>query len=241
MGHRTIKDLPLAERPRERLLKQGAQALTPKELLAIFLRTGLPGKSALELAGELLERFGGLRGLYQADDEELKCIKGLGTAKIAQLRAAIELSKRYIREELEQNHILDSPARVVEYLMASLRDKRTEEFHLLLLDSKHRLLEDVIASTGDVAHNTVYPREVIRLAIKYGAAAVIFVHNHPAGDPKPSTEDKKLTRSLVFACGAAEIRVLDHLIIGDNRYYSFAESGLIARYNQALARSLAGS
>jgi DNA repair protein RadC len=228
----SIKHWPQNERPRERLLKFGPKALSHAELLAILLRTGIKGKSARRLARELLQQFGGLRGLYSAQDSELMRIKGLGPAKIAQLRAAIELSKRYVEEELKEKHELTHPQQVFELLYHTKRDLPHEEFSLILLNGQNRLIEIVDVGQGSLTSSVVYPREVIKLALKYAAASLIFAHNHPSGNPKPSPQDKTLTQQLVIACQAVGIQVLDHIVIGNNRYYSFTEAGLMAEYKK---------
>jgi len=233
-GRSSIKDWPEDERPRERLLKYGPQALSHAELLAIFLRTGLAGKSARDLAQDLLAQFGGLRGLYAAEDKELAQIKGLGIAKIAQLRAAIELSKRYLAEELKEKTRLEHPQHIYELLLYTMRDLAQEEFKIILLNAQKRLIRMIDASQGSIDQSIIYPREVIKQALRYGAAWVVFAHNHPSGDPTPTNQDKALTRELVFACHSVHIRVMDHIIIGNNCYYSFTEAGLLKKYEDHL-------
>jgi len=235
---KSIKDWPEDERPRERLLNLGPQALSNAELLAIFLRTGIQGKSARDLAQDLLNRFGGLRGLYSASDKELSEIKGLGPAKIAQLRAAIELSNRYLAEELKETPLLNKPPLIYQYLLQSMRDLPQEEFKILLLNKKLHLIEQVDAFKGTLSQNSIYPREVIKLALRYGAAALVFAHNHPSGDPQPSRDDRMITRTLIHACQSVQVNVVDHIIIGNNRYFSFSEMGLIKKYHQQLTQAM---
>ena len=235
---KSIKDWPEDERPRERLLNLGPQALSNAELLAIFLRTGIQGKSARDLAQDLLNRFGGLRGLYSASDKDLSQIKGLGPAKIAQLRAAIELSNRYLAEALKETPLLNKPQLIYQYLLQSMRDLPQEEFKILLLNKKLHLIEQVDAFKGTLSQNSIYPREVIKLALRYGAAALVFAHNHPSGDPQPSRDDRMITRTLIHACQSVQVNVVDHIIIGNNRYFSFSEMGLIKKYHQQLTQAM---
>ncbi len=235
---KSIKDWPEDERPRERLLNLGPQVLSHAELLAIFLRTGIQGKSARDLAQDLLNRFGGLRGLYSASDKDLNQIKGLGPAKIAQLRAAIELSNRYLAEALKETPLLNKPQLIYQYLLQSMRDLPQEEFKILLLNQKLHLIEQLDAFKGTLSQSSIYPREVIKLALRYGAAALVFAHNHPSGDPQPSRDDRAITRTLILACQSVQVNVVDHIIIGNNRYFSFAEMGLLKKYHQQLTQAM---
>lgn len=220
-----IKDWPAAERPREKLLARGAGALSDAELLAIFLRTGLPGLSAVDLARQLLGEFGGLRPLLAADQRTLCAARGLGEAKYAQLCAALEMARRYLWETLSRGDALNSPAATRQYLQSRLRDAPREVFACLYLDSQHRVqaFEELFHGTLDAA--SVWPREVVRRCLAHNAAAVIFAHNHPSGVAEPSQADRRLTERLVAALALVDIRVLDHFVVGDGECVSFAERG----------------
>ena len=221
-----IADWPLSERPRERLLAQGPAALSDAELLAIFLRTGVRGKSALDVARELLAATGGLAALLKG--ERLPPgIKGLGTAKKAELAAVLEVAKRCLGEELRAGSILSSPSAVRDYLRLALGGLAHEVFLALLLDSQHRVLKSVELFRGTLTRTSVYPREVVKTALAANAAAVIFAHNHPSGVAQPSRADEMLTRQLKEALGLVEIQVLDHFIVAGNQCVSFAERGLL--------------
>lgn len=222
-----ISDWPAAERPREKLLQQGAQALSDAELLAIFLRTGTPGMSAVDLARYLLAEFGGLRALLAADKQHFTAGKGLGMAKYAQLQAVLEMSRRHLGEALQRSDALTSPQLTRDYLRACLRDEQREVFSCLFLDSQHRVIifEPLFFGTLDAA--SVYPREVVKRALRHNAAALIFAHNHPSGVAEPSQADQRITQRLKEALALVDIRVLDHIVIGDVDVMSFAERGLI--------------
>lgn len=224
----TITDWPEQERPREKLLRQGARALSDAELLAIFLRIGVKGKSAVDLARELLARFGSLNGLFAAPAQEFVAIAGLGSAKYAQLHAVLELARRTLREELAAGITLSSPGAVRDYLRLSLGGQLHEVFAVLLLDAQNRLIcaEDLFR--GTLTQTSVYPREVVKLALQHNAAAAIFAHNHPSGLAEPSAADELLTRSLKQALALVDVRVLDHFIVaGTMPPLSFAERGLL--------------
>ncbi len=222
-----ITDWPLAERPREKLLAQGAAALSDAELLAIFLRTGLPGRSAVDLARDLLNSFGSLRGLLQADLREFSGHAGLGPAKYAQLQAVLEMGRRHLFEDLKRGSALTSPGAVRQFLKSRLMALPHEVFACLFLDNQHRVIafEELFRGTLDSA--SVYPREVIKRALAHNAAALILTHNHPSGVAEPSQSDLQLTRRLKESLGLLDIRVLDHLIVGDGDPVSFAERGLL--------------
>ena len=223
----SIKDWPAEERPREKLLAKGSEALTDAELLAIFLRTGSAGKSAVDLARELLDEFGSLQTLLDADQIRFCQGKGLGSAKYAQLQAVLEMAKRHFVEILQRGDALSSPQATRAYLTAQLRGYSYEVFACLFLDNQHRviLLEELFRGTIDSA--SVYPREVAKRALFHNAAAVIFAHNHPSGVNEPSQADKQITDKLKLSLNLFDIRVLDHFIIGDGQPYSFAENGLL--------------
>jgi DNA repair protein RadC len=220
-----ISDWPAAERPREKLFARGPAALSDAELLAIFLRTGRPGCSALDLARDLITRFGGLRGLLEADRVHFCAIPGLGDAKYAQLAAVLELTRRHLEDALARGNALTSPDLTRDYLCSRLRHRDREVFLVLFLDNRHRLLagEELFAGTLDGA--TVHPREVARRALALNAAAVIAAHNHPSGVAEPSAADRAVTRRLRDALELVDVRLLDHFIVGDGRPVSLAELG----------------
>jgi DNA repair protein RadC len=220
-----ITDWPENERPRERLLQRGPGALSDAELLAIFLRTGVAGRSAVDLARDLLAEFGGLRALLAADQDAFCRGKGLGAAKFAQLQAVMEIARRYLGESLPTRFTLSSPAAVKTYLRAQLRHLDHEVFAALFLDAQNRLLGFEVLATGTLNAASVYPREVVKRALASGAGAVIFAHNHPSGIAEPSRADRSLTERLRSALGLLDIRVLDHLVVGDEETVSFAERG----------------
>ena len=222
-----IADWPQNERPRERLLAQGAASLSDAELLAILLRTGSRGRSALDLARLLLARFGGLRGLLDATQDQLCDAPGLGPAKYTQLQSALELARRHLKETLDRSHPLTSPQATRDYLKATLRDRPHEVFCALMLDTRHRVIsfEQLFTGTIDSAH--VHPRVVVEKALQQGAAALILAHNHPSGIAEPSQADLAITRRLRDALGLVDIRLLDHFIIGDTEVVSLAERGLV--------------
>lgn len=221
-----ITDWPLEQRPREKLLSRGSQALTDAELLAIFLRTGVRGKTAVDLSHELLQGFGGLRNLLKSDQDQFCRHPGLGQAKYAQLQAVLEMARRYLFESLKRGDSLTSPSDTRRFLQSQLRDYPHEVFALLLLDQRHRVIcfEELFRGTIDGAN--VYPREVVKKALQHNAAAVIFAHNHPSGVAEPSQADERITQRLKDALALVDIRVLDHFVVGDE-VVSFAERGLL--------------
>jgi len=229
-----IANWPAEERPREKLLLKGGDALTNAELLAIFLRLGVKGKSAIGLAEELLSRFGSLRGLYAAPIEELQAVLGLGTAKIAQFMAVIEMSKRYLAEGFADRPYVESSDDVLKLLYQEMRDLDHEIFKVILLNGQNHILKIVEVAKGSLTTARIYPREVVKPALRHSAAAIVLVHNHPSGVAKPSEDDKRITRDLVFACLLIGMKVHDHIIIGDNDKFSFADAGLIDQYAQEL-------
>jgi len=221
----SIRDWPAAERPRERLLEQGPASLSDAELLAIFLRTGVPGKSAVDLARHLLNQFGSLRLLLEADQEVFSRQLGLGPAKLAQLQAAQEMSKRHLAERSRQKPALENPQVVRDYLKAMLRHEPHEVFGCLFLDSKHQVLTFETLFRGSIDNTAVHPREVVKRALANNAAAVILCHNHPSGNTDPSQADRVLTKRLQKALELIDVRVLDHFIVGDGEPLSMAECG----------------
>jgi DNA repair protein RadC len=221
-----ISDWPLAERPRERLLERGAESLTDAELLAVLLRTGVKGKTAVDLARELLEHYRSLAGLLDAG-AELARIKGLGAAKRAQFAAAIEIARRSLRQELREGSALPSPGAVRDYLRLTLGGRPHEVFLCLWLDAQHRVIACEQHFEGTLTQTSVYPREIVKAALKHNAAAVIFAHNHPSGVAQPSQADELLTRNLRDALALVDVKVLDHFVVAGNQAISFAERGLL--------------
>ena len=221
-----IKDWLASERPREKLLERGPAALTDAELLAIFLRTGVQGKSAVVLAQDLLKGFGSLRAMLMADQAAFCRHKGLGKAKYTQLQAVLEMSRRHLHETLQRGDALTSPEDTRQYLMARLRDRHQEVFACLFLDNQHRVIvfEELFYGTIDGA--SVHPREVVRRTLTHNAAAVILAHNHPSGVSEPSQADRRITQRLQEALALIDVRVLDHVVVGDV-CVSFAERGLL--------------
>jgi DNA repair protein RadC len=222
-----IADWAPQERPRERLLEQGAAALSDAELVALCLRSGVRGKSAVDLARDLISSFGGLAGLFAADLAKLRQAEGLGAAKAAQLAAVVELGRRSAREGLRSGSALTSPGAVRDYLRLALASRPHEVFLVLFLDARHRVLSDAELFRGTLTQTSVYPREVVKAALAANAAAVIFAHNHPSGVAQPSQADELLTRQLREALSLVEVRVLDHFIVAGNQTVSFAERGLL--------------
>lgn len=223
----SIKDWPNDERPRERLLSRGAGSLSDAELLAIFLRTGTRGASAIDIARELLSRFGGLRQLIGASRTELCVCKGVGNSKYVALQAALEIGRRCLAQRLQRGEALTSPELARSFLRSKLQDLPHELFCCLYLDTKHRVISFEELFRGTIDGASVYPREVARCALKHNAAAVIVAHNHPSGVAEPSASDNALTRRLKEALGILDIRLLDHLVVGDGEVASFAERGLL--------------
>lgn len=223
----TIKHWPEGERPREKLLERGAAALSDAELLALFLRTGIPGKSAVDLARELLVDYDGLVGLLAADRQRFCAGKGLGTAKYAELQAVLELSRRYLLTRVREQDVLTSPEATRDFLKLKLYSSPHEIFACLYLDNRHRVLHYEELFQGTIDGASVHPREVVRRVLAVNAAAVIFAHNHPSGVAEPSQADLRITQRLKEALGLIDVRVLDHIIVGDGHGTSLAERGLI--------------
>lgn len=223
----SIRHWPAAERPREKLLERGAAALSDAELLAIFLRTGVPGRSAVDLARELIGRFGGLRALMRASEQDFCAQRGLGQAKYVQLQAVLEIARRHLGETMRRGEALNDPRAAGEFLRLKLQDLEHEVFGALFLDTQHRVLAYEELAQGTLDGAAVYPREVVKRALRHNAAAVIFAHNHPSGKSEPSAADRLLTERLKQALGLLDIRVLDHLVIGEGAPVSFSERGWI--------------
>lgn len=220
-----ISHWPLEERPREKLLEKGAAVLSDAELLAIFLRTGLPGVTAIDLARDLLKHFGGLGPLLSAEQRAFCSAKGLGPAKFCQVQATLELTTRYLQEKLHSNPIFTKPNHVRDYLAVQMRDYQREVFVVLLLDTRHQLIEYRELFQGTIDAANVHPREVVKLALHKNAAAVIVAHNHPSGNAEPSKSDIIITRRLKAALDLMEIRLLDHFIVGRGQVTSLADRG----------------
>jgi len=225
-----LKDLPLASQPREKLLARGPGALSDAELLALLLRTGLPGKGVLQLAQEMLDAktgFGGMAGLLHASADDLKRIKGLGPAKRAELMAVVELARRALAEQLRERDAMNSPETLKHYLQLHLANKQHECFAVLFLDNQHRLVALEEMFRGTLSQTSVYPREVVLRALHHHAAAVVLAHNHPSGSVEPSHADGALTRVLKAALALVDVRVLDHVIVAPGLSLSMAEKGLV--------------
>ncbi len=223
----SIKDWPEGDRPREKLLAEGAHALSDTELLAIFLRTGVKGKSAVELARELKTRFGSLEGLFRADLTAICEVSGLGLAKYVQLQAVMEMARRALRESLARSDVLDSPEAVKAYLRLKLQDLTREVFVVIFLDAQNQVQSVDEMFAGTLTQTSVYPREVVKRALTHNAAAVILAHNHPSGVAEPSQADEALTKALRQSLALIDVRVLDHIIVGRGAALSFAERGLL--------------
>ena len=219
-----ISDWPPGERPRERLLTLGAGTLSDAELLAVVLRTGIRGKSAVELGRDLLARFNGVAGILGAD---LRGMKGLGPAKRAQFEAVLELARRSLKGELRAASALTTPGAVRDYLRLAIADREHEVFVCLWLDAQHRVLRFEELFRGTLTQTSVYPREIVKAGLRANAAAVIFAHNHPSGAAQPSRADELLTRNLKDALALVDVKVLDHFVVAGNQTLSFAERGLL--------------
>lgn len=223
----SIADWPEAERPREKLLTLGSAALSDAELLAIFLRIGCAGKSAVDLARELLQEYGGLRPLLEASQAEFCKGLGLGSAKYAQLQAVLEMARRHLSSSMKTGDLLTAPNMVRDYLRAQLRHQQREIFAVLFLDSQNRLIAYDELFQGTIDGASVHPREVVKQALARNAAAVILAHNHPSGVAEPSQADRRITERLQVALELVDVRVLDHMVVGDAEVVSFAERGLL--------------
>nr|AFD03204.1 DNA repair protein RadC [uncultured bacterium W4-21b] len=209
------------------MISGGTRSLSDAELVAILLRSGIKNKDAVSLARELIVKFGGLRGLFSIGGAELKRVKGLGQTKICSLLVVSELTRRYLREELIGKAYVREPRAVVKYLKSTLRDRKTEVFKVLFLDKSNRIIDERDLFEGTIDEAIVHPREVVKTALELYAAGLILVHNHPSGRIQPSPEDYDITRKLQSACDVVNIRVLDHIIVGDNKHYSFSSHGIL--------------
>ena len=222
-----ITDWPAAERPREKLIELGAEALSDAELLAIFLRVGVTGKSAVDLARDLLNQFGSLNGIFAATEHELSQVHGIGISKYVQLQAIFEMSRRALNEQLQQRDVFKSPQQVRDYLVLKLGGLTREVFLVLFLDTQNHLVATEEMFAGTLTQTSVYPREVVKRALHHNAASVIFAHNHPSGIAKQSQADELLTKELKQALALVDVRVLDHFIVAGNNTLSFSERGLL--------------
>ncbi|MGR3914861.1 MAG: DNA repair protein RadC [Gammaproteobacteria bacterium] len=222
-----ISSWPEGERPRERLFKHGAEALMDAELIAILLRVGVRGMNAVELARQLLETFGSLRGMAEASTLALLNVKGLKNAKVAQLAAAIEIARRIAHKPNEQRPRITSTAQAGEYLRHKLRALPEEHFRVLYLNRRNTLLSDILIASGETAKVQISLRQIVANALRVNSSAIIAAHNHPSGGVEPSESDRLLTKDLIAATRPLNIRVLDHLIVGGEDFYSFADSGLL--------------
>ena len=223
----TIKELPPEERPRERLLHHGAEALTPAELLAIIIRDGTRKESALDIARRLLTQFGDLRALHGKSTAELQKVSGIGPARAAQIKAALEIASRVAGERLRPGSRFTSSRDVFEHFHPKVRFEKQECFFCMLLDIKNRIIKTVEVVTGGLTSAMIVPRDVLKDAVAHSAAAIIVVHNHPSGDPEPSADDYNVTRRLKEVCDLTGIRLLDHVVIGEEGYVSLADRGRI--------------
>jgi DNA repair protein RadC len=223
----SIVDWPAGERPREKLLARGASALSDAELLAIFLRTGVAGMSAVDLARDLLVKYGSLTGLFSADRSDFCAVRGMGAAKYAQLQAVLEMSRRALQEELQRGDALSSPRAVRDYLKLLLAGRSQEVFMVMFLDTQHRIIASEEMFHGTLSQTSVYPREVVKRALAHNAAAVILAHNHPSGVTEPSAADQLLTNALKQALALVDVTVLDHFVVAAGQTLSFAERGLL--------------
>lgn len=222
-----ITDWPAGERPREKLLQHGAAALSDAELLAIFLRVGVVGKSAVDLARDLLNGFGSLNGIFAAGVQEIALVNGMGPSKYAQLQAIFEMSRRALAEQMQTSDVLGSPQQVRDYLCLKLGGLKREVFLVLFLDAQNRVIANEEMFTGTLTQTSVYPREIVKRALHHNAASVIFAHNHPSGVAQQSRADELLTQALKDALALIDVRTLDHFIVAGNTTLSFAERGLL--------------
>ncbi|ADI28760.1 RadC family protein [Methylotenera versatilis] len=222
-----ITDWPASERPREKLLELGVEALSDAELLAIFLRVGVTGKSAVDLARDLLTQFGSLNGIFAAQLSELTQVHGVGSSKYVQLQAIFEMSRRALNEQMQAKDILSSPKQVRDYLCLKLGNLTREVFFVLFLDAQNRVVTTEEMFSGTLTQTSVYPREVVKRALHHNAASVIFAHNHPSGLAQQSQADELITKQLKEALALVDVRVLDHFIVAGNTTLSFVERGLL--------------
>jgi len=228
VNDKAIKNWPEDDRPREKLLKKGAKSLSNSELLAILLRTGTTGTSAIDLARTVMKKFGTFRNMAHTDTRDWDDFKGLGSAKVAHIQAAIEIGRRFREDEVSAGKQKVSSAKdIVDILMPQIRDLKTESFKIIYLDSNNRIIDIADTTTGTVNHAFPIVREIIHSALQKFAASIMCAHNHPSAEIAPSTQDKKFTKDLKDAGKLMEIKLIDHIIIGDNKYYSFSDEGIL--------------
>ena len=236
----TVKDWPDEERPRERLVKHGVNFLTDAELLGIILVKGYQGKTSVEVAKDLLSETKNLRKLDSLSYPEMSSVKGIGLAKFAQIKAALEIGKRLLRETNLPKKKIHNALDLVNYYEPCMRDLKKEKFKVILLDVKNKIIRDIDISVGSLTESIVHPREVLKEIIKESAASVIFLHNHPSGESNPSKNDLDITDRLVEACNIIGVKVLDHIILGEDNYTSFAQEGLLKKVGADLISTLKG-
>jgi len=217
-------------RLREKFLKNGLHSFLDHEIIELLLTLGTPRQDCKHAAKEALKQFRSLSGVLEAPPDDLQKVKGVGPHNVLGVRFIQEVSRRYLRERMMNRPVCHSSKEVFDYLYHSLRDARREKFKVLFMDAKNRIIEEKTISEGTVDSSAVYPREVIKSALKFDASSLIFVHNHPSGDPTPSESDRDITKELVFAVQVMQVKVLDHIIIGNNCFFSFADEGLIEDY-----------
>ena len=237
----TVKDWPDEERPRERLVKHGVDCLTDAELLGIILVKGYQGKTSVELAKDLLSETKSLRKLDSLSYPEMSSVKGIGLAKFAQIKAALEIGKRLLRETNSSKKKIHNALDLVNYYGPCMRDLKKEKFKVIMLDVKNKIIKDIDISVGSLTESIVHPREVLKEIIKESAASVIFLHNHPSGESNPSKNDIDVTERLVSACELVGVKVLDHIILGEDDYFSFAQEGLLKKVGVDFVSTLKGS
>ena len=223
----TVRDLPKTERPRERLIKLGPEALSAQELLALIIARGIPGKSVMNIAQELLSKFGNIKEVSEATIEQLCEIRGIGPAKAAQIKACFEIGKRGELEPEQKKYDIKNPQAIVKAVGASIKNKAKEHFKLIILDSRNKIIDITNVSIGTLNANLAHPREIFKDAISHNAASVVLVHNHPSGDPEASEDDLKITKQLVEAGRILGIEVLDHIVIGKNSFVSMKDKKLL--------------
>jgi len=219
------------QRLKEKFLKSGLKAFLDYEIVELLLTLGMPRRDCKAQAKEAIKKFKTLREVLEADEEDLQKIKGIGPHNVFGIKLIQEVSRRFLKERMMSKPVCHSPKEVFDYLYHSLRDLKREKFKVIFLDAKNQIIEERTLFEGTVDASAVYPREIMKSALRYDASSLIFVHNHPTGDPEPSSSDRRITKELVFAASMMQIRVLDHIIIGNNCYFSFADKGLIEEYS----------
>lgn len=230
-AHNESRSCGHRQRLKEKFLKGGLKAFLDYEIVELLLTLGMPRRDCKAQAKEAIKRFKTLREVLEADEEELQKIKGIGPHNVFGIKLIQEVSRRFLKEKMMIRPVCHSPKEVFDYLYHSLRDLKREKFKVIFLDAKNQIIEERTLFEGTVDASAVYPREIMKSALRYDASSLIFVHNHPTGDPEPSSSDRQITKELVFAASIMQIRVLDHIIIGNNCYFSFADKGLIEEYS----------